>query len=203
MIRPGPFRQILIPAAAALFFSISATGADAAGPGGLVKGLPKALGEARAATPTLAPFAYVIFCKQEPEECRPGGGPERVDVSDAAVGELVAVNDEVNRSIRPVNDRPRNGLADVWSLDPPQGDCEDYALTKRHRLIRAGWPAGALRIAVVRTRSGEGHAVLLVRTDRGDLVLDNLNPRITGWKSAGLTLVKVQSGAAPKRWFTL
>ena len=45
---------------------------------------------------------------------------------------------------------------------------------ERRDLIEKGWPVGALLITVVRQRNGEGHAVLTVETDRGDLVLDSL-----------------------------
>ncbi len=57
---------------------------------------------------------------------------------------------------------------------PTAGDCEDIALLKRRDLIEKGWPVGALLMTVVRQANGEGHAVLTVLTDRGDLVLDNL-----------------------------
>ncbi len=46
-------------------------------------------------------------------------------------------------------------------------------LLKRRLLIRAGWPREALLITVVRDRKDEGHAVLTVKTDRGEFILDN------------------------------
>ena len=58
------------------------------------------------------------------------------------------------------------------------GDCEDYVLLKRKMLIDAGWPREALLITVVRDRKGEGHAVLTVKTDKGELVLDNQNENV-------------------------
>ena len=54
-----------------------------------------------------------------------------------------------------------------------KGDCEDYALLKRHTLIRKGWPVGSLLLTVVRDEKGEGHAVLTARTKQGDFILDN------------------------------
>lgn len=88
---------------------------------------------------------------------------------------------------------------DIWSLNPRAGDCDDYVMTKRHRLIKAGLPASALRVAIVRTRTGEGHAVLLVATADGELVLDNLRRNIIGRHRTGYSFIKVAS-ANPNVW---
>lgn len=109
--------------------------------------------------------------------------------------QLESVNRSVNRSIRPKNDRGK----DVWAINVSAGDCEDYALTKRARLIRMGFPAGALRMAVARTSSGEGHAVLVVRSSDGDLVLDNRHSTIRRWGQTDLRMVSVAT-ANPLRW---
>jgi len=94
--------------------------------------------------------------------------------------------------------RSRDG-GDTWSVDPAYGDCEDYAMTKRSHLIHMGVPASALRIAYVKTSWGEGHAVLVVRTDSGELVLDNLTRAILPIQQTGLRVVSM-SGANPSRW---
>jgi predicted transglutaminase-like cysteine proteinase len=65
-------------------------------------------------------------------------------------------------------------IADLDTLVPPQDgfDCEDHALTVRALAGRdLGIPLGALRLAVCETT--ETHAVLLVCTDQGELVVDN------------------------------
>jgi len=116
-----------------------------------------------------APVGFQIFCLTNRSHCR-GGGAEQVRLTQAVLSTLQSVNAQVNRSISPSNDRQ-----DVWSLGVTRGDCEDFVLAKRAALIRAGLPASALRIAAATTRSGIGHAVLIVRTNEGDLVLDNLN----------------------------
>ncbi|HET8728448.1 MAG TPA: transglutaminase-like cysteine peptidase [Alphaproteobacteria bacterium] len=74
--------------------------------------------------------------------------------------------------------RPEPLGRDSWRtlLPGEPGDCEDLALTKRERLIRAGLPVGALRPATCRLRGtpfapGDGHAVLTVETDLGTYVL--------------------------------
>ncbi len=42
------------------------------------------------------------------------------------------------------------GVEDYWTIPVSgRGGCEDYALLKRQRLMRAGWPASALLMTVV------------------------------------------------------
>lgn len=94
------------------------------------------------------------------------------------------INRDVNRQIRSGSDTRVYGRDDYWAVPNganARGDCEDYVLAKRQALVRAGYPTGALSIAVVETRWGEVHAVLLVATDEGDFVLDNLTGRISRW----------------------
>ncbi|WP_240543982.1 transglutaminase-like cysteine peptidase [Bradyrhizobium canariense] len=51
---------------------------------------------------------------------------------------------------------------------PSAGNCGDYAVTKRHLLLRLGWPSSSLLLGEVTIRTtGEHHLVLLV--------LDNLS----------------------------
>ncbi len=139
------------------------------------------------------PFAFIIFCVRNPAECRTASADE-VRLNNELMATLQSVNRSVNRSIRPQNER-----GDVWAINVVTGDCEDYALTKRSRLIAAGFPPGALRIAIVRIASGEGHAVLVVKTDEADLVLDNRTNTIKPWNETGLRWVAM-SGANPRQW---
>jgi predicted transglutaminase-like cysteine proteinase len=150
--------------------------------------------------PALAPFSHVLFCRHYPGECTPPAGQGTVTLGKRLAGELDRVNRAVNRMIRPVRETGRGIDGDRWLIAPASGDCDDYAVTKRHRLVAAGWPPAALRIAVVFTPQGEGHAVLVVRTDAGDVVLDNRTDRILGWDKTGLRFVKMQSGIHPLLW---
>ena len=83
------------------------------------------------------------------------------------------------------------------------GDCEDLALLKQKMLEQRGWPAEALTIAVVREWNGAGHAVLVVSTDKGDLVLDNKTWKIESWTETPYTWVKRQSRKRPYVWVSL
>lgn len=149
---------------------------------------------------TLEPFSHVLFCKRYPDECAGTGGPEAIELAEPKRAELAEVNRDVNGEIRPLND---SGGDDVWTLSPRAGDCEDYAVTKRQRLIAQGWPASTLRLAIGFTRKGEGHLVLVVRTTRGDLVLDNETDAIRGWRDAGLNWRSVQSASNPRVWYEI
>ena len=82
---------------------------------------------------------------------------------------------------------------EYWAYPTSFGDCEDYVLMKRHMLIQRGWHPSSLLITVVLQNNGEGHAVLTVRTDRGDFILDNLNHLILKWKDTEYSFVKRQS----------
>ena len=145
----------------------------------------------------MAPFAMIQFCVRSPGDCRRSDGHASIAWS-LAVWQLIArTNTHVNRTIRPVHDAAG---ADVWSVGVVRGDCEDFALTKRRTLMRAGLPASALRMAVATTPSGEGHAVLVVTTSRGDFVLDNRTDLIVSWRSTDLDWIKIASAQDPRLW---
>ena len=121
------------------------------------------------------PAGWLNWCLADLARCRPAA-PERLP---AATPDLLAllerVQGEVNAAIAP---RQEPAGRDLWQAGAPSGDCEDYALTKRQRLLAAGLPGAALHLATVLLPHGERHAVLAVDTDQGTLVLDNLRPRI-------------------------
>jgi predicted transglutaminase-like cysteine proteinase len=110
---------------------------------------------------------------------------------------LQRINRRVNASIRPQMEAAGD---DLWQIAPVSGDCEDYALTKRRDLIEQGWPAHVLRMATARTFEGEAHAVLVVTTSQGDIVLDNRTNVIKPWNHTDLRFIKVQSAEDPRQW---
>lgn len=190
--------KLLVCAVTALTMTLPAIG-EAAGPASLGRELGRA-GHAfvPAAQRVAAPFASIIFCGQNPQECRAPRSRNyalEIRLTQKRASELQDVNLTVNKRIRPVEDD-----SDTWSLEPAAGDCEDYAISKRHELIARGWPPQTLRLAVVYTPFGEGHMVLVVRTDKGDMVLDNRNGSIRPWNKTGLRWVMIQSPVNPARW---
>ena len=111
------------------------------------------------------------------------------------------VNRAVNRQIAEVADQAQYNRQEFWALPTSMGgDCEDFALLKRQQLMAMGVPGERLLIATVLDRQRRGHAVLVLRTDRGDVVLDNLTNRIKHWSQTGYTFLRMQDPDAPSRW---
>ena len=127
-----------------------------------------------------------------------------VVLSPTAWRDLVRVNRWVNGKIKPLTDMEHWGVVERWSYpDDGYGDCEDYVLLKRKMLIQAGWPRQALLITVVRDQRGDGHAVLTVKTDKGEFILDNQNEEILLWSETSYRFVKRQSQGDPNVWVSL
>lgn len=111
------------------------------------------------------------------------------------------INAEVNRTTRQITDQSQYKRPEVWALPTRRGgDCEDFALLKKHKLIDAGIAPDRLLIATVLDTHFRGHAVLVVRTGQGDVVLDNLTSRILPWESTGYIFLKMQSPDIPGGW---
>jgi predicted transglutaminase-like cysteine proteinase len=154
---------------------------------------------------TSVPAGYLQFCQDNPGDCRDEAEEARdVVLSKTAWRDLKAVNDRVNQAIEPVTDQDNYGVAEYWAYPTNgKGDCEDYVLLKRKLLIDAGWPRSALLVTVVRDKKGDGHAVLMVKTDRGEFVLDNQEAKILPWQDTGYRYVKRQSQADQNLWVSL
>jgi predicted transglutaminase-like cysteine proteinase len=161
--------------------------------------------------PTLAPMAHTVFCLRYREDCE----VQKVDFRKRTVAmtvdrlnELNTINRQVNRDIVP--EPNLGGLAtEQWLVSPPAGDCNDYAVTKRHELLARGWPSRSLLLSEVVVPSGEHHLVLVVRmtdTDQMrdiDLVLDNLNANLRPIGITPYKWVRMESPSNPKYWSTV
>jgi predicted transglutaminase-like cysteine proteinase len=117
---------------------------------------------------------------------------------------LTRTNDTVNRSIAERSDQQVYGVSEYWATPLEAGlkvgDCEDYALEKRRALVAAGVPASALSLAVVTTPQGQDHAVLLVATDKGEYVLDNLSAWVLPWAKTPYRWRERQVAGQAARW---
>lgn len=154
---------------------------------------------------TSQPVGHHELCARLPVECKERA-PARAlfHLTPERWVELIAVNDSVNTSITPETDLANYGQEEYWAYpDDGKGDCEDFVLLKRRELMAMGWPAGSLPITVVRQTNGDGHAVLTVRTDRGDLVLDNLESKIKLWSDTDYQFVKRQSDRDSGQWVSI
>lgn len=153
---------------------------------------------------TSQPVGHYEFCRTHSSECGATGSVEaRVALNPALWNQLVAVNTKVNRTIIPETDEELYHRPEFWAYPTTAGDCEDLVLEKRRELIGKGWPVGALLITVVRQRNGEGHAVLTALTDRGDVILDNLQQRVRLWSDTDYAYVKRQSSTNAGVWMAI
>ena len=145
-------------------------------------------------TPVLAeppPAGFQFYCLRN--NCKPSGAAS-IPYSDKLMVDMSRVTTSVNRSIR-----YRTEGRERWQANVSSGDCEDFALTKRHRLIRMGYPASALRMAVGHTSKGEYHAVLVVVTSNGRYALDNLTDQVLPIGKSKVRIRKMAS-ANPMVW---
>lgn len=110
---------------------------------------------------------------------------------------------KINTAVKPVSDLELYGVDEYWTYPTDAGDCEDYVLEKRRILMREGVSPSNLLITVLRRPSGEGHAVLTVRTNIGDLILDNLNDKVKNWDETEYNFLKRQSTSHTGRWVTI
>ena len=155
--------------------------------------------------PTSQPIGHYDFCKAHPAECsiRPTNLAPAT-MSNALLRKLASVTARVNAAVKPMSDMDIYGRDEVWAYpDKGVGDCEDYVLEKRRELGRMGVSLADLLITVVRKPDGEGHAVLTVRTDKGDYVLDNLNDKVRPWDQTGYRFLKRQAIDNPGRWVSI
>ena len=109
------------------------------------------------------------------------------------------LRNDIVLSLRRLRETPAFGI----TYPDSAADCEDYVLIKRKRLMEAGIAPSNLLITVVLQPNGEGHAVLTVRTDRGDFVLDNMRNKVLLWSQTEYRYLKRQSSVNAGKWVKL
>lgn len=150
------------------------------------------------------PKGFYELCARDAKGCPVATthrGPVVAQLTPAAFAALNALNRQINEQVQPITDADQYGVVDVWNAPGvAAGDCEDYAMTKRAALIARGWPAEALLLGIVKGSDSPFHAILIVRTDRGDFVLDNLSDRVQAWTETGYDWVIRQSATNSAKW---
>lgn len=153
---------------------------------------------------TSQPIGHYEFCQKYKGECNvKSKATVAPRVTERGWATIRQVNAQVNREITPVTDQELFGRDEVWAYPQQAGDCEDFVLEKRKRLMSKGFSAGELLITVVRKPDGEGHAVLTVRTAQGDFVLDNLENGVKLWTQTPYRYLKRQASFNSGRWVTI
>jgi predicted transglutaminase-like cysteine proteinase len=152
---------------------------------------------------TKAPSGWLQLCAENAEECRPVADQARkVILTPNLLQQLYEINKHVNNRVKWISDSELYGRAERWAYPLDRGDCEDIVLLKRRLLANAGWPQGALLITIVEERGPdrERHAVLTVRSDRGEMILDNQTPEILFWYETNYRYLSRQSATDPNIW---
>ena len=118
---------------------------------------------------------------------------------------LARVNQWVNREIAYVNDDRNYRQRDFWAtaeqtIARGKGDCEDFAILKMQMLRAAGVDAERMKLVLLRDLAANAdHAFLLVQTDAGKLVLDNVTDRLYDGSQAN-SVRPVLSFSENRRW---
>ena len=166
-------------------------------------GKPLRAGAAMTGAEVPIPYGWMDFCQRQPQECsQPVLPAQEIAVTAEAWKKLDGVNRLVNAAIEPISNIDHWGtMLDHWDYPVDgKGDCKIFALEKRRQLIASGFPRQALLMTIVKDIEGRGHAILTVKTDRGDFILDNLTDQIRPWSATGYRFVKRQSQKDPNVW---
>lgn len=187
-------RKGISAAIATVFFTLLAAGSSSATPAAM-----EIVGKAN------PPIGHYEFCRVYSSECTPLSvePSSSMTLTEDKWRTILDINYTVNTTIEPLTDQEIYGVEERWAYPDAVGDCEDYVLLKRKRLIEAGISPSNLLITVVLQPNGEGHAVLTVRTDRGDFVLDNMRNKVLLWSQTEYRFLKRQSSANAGKWVKL
>ena len=153
---------------------------------------------------TSQPIGHYEFCQKYMSECDIRSKltpPPRVTEYGWKV--VRDINKEVNSTIIAMTDLEVYGKDEAWEYPKTAGDCEDFVLLKRRKLMERGLAVSDLLITVVRKPDGEGHAVLTLRTNDGDFILDNLSDDVKLWTDTNYTYLKRQASFNTGRWVSI
>jgi len=92
---------------------------------------------------------------------------------------IYVVNNFINTNITPEEDIVTHGINEYWSNPITDqiwsADCENYVLAKFDMLAFNEWiPRNRMRMAVVTLNDWSGHAIWVIDTDKGIVIIDNL-----------------------------
>lgn len=153
---------------------------------------------------TSQPIGHYEFCRLNRDECNVKSKPGTLPRLTPRGWDVVRdINTSINAAITPATDAEVYGREEVWAYPADAGDCEDFVLLKREKLMKAGFSPADLLITVVRKPDGEGHAVLTLRSAQGDFILDNLVNDVKLWTETPYSYLKRQASFDTGRWVTI
>ena len=135
------------PLARALLFAVAAGLMTAASAMAEIKGSPSMV----TGGITSQPIGHYEFCQKYSDECNIRNKmtpPPRV--TEYGWGVIREINTSVNTTIVAMTDQEIYGKDEVWEYPTTAGDCEDFVLLKRKKLIERGFSVADLLITVVR-----------------------------------------------------
>ena len=154
----------------------------------------------------LPPMAHTMFCVKYPQECAKSEASIAYLIADQKVllAELESVNQMINEAIWPLRTKASSSFDNQWMLFPAKGNCNDYAVSKRHELKARGWPSSGLLLAEVALDTGEHHLVLVVTAGASTYILDNLTSEVVPLtNSVGYRWIRIQSPQTPEMWVSM
>lgn len=180
----------LIISAVVLTALISGKEAHAAGVGGFARALSSVL-------------AAQIQTSEIPAIERHDGADDAVlTLTFAKRRELTRINAAVNSAITGM-DGYFDDVTGGFSLDQSADACLDCADLKRDHLISLGWSAKAMRIAYAVNGLGRIERVLVVATDRGDLILGDNSPMIDMSGKQATDLIRTRQPAVTRAYYDI
>lgn len=154
-------------------------------------------------TRVVAPKGFRAFCSRFVGQCDGTGDRQVVPLTADKLAELRSVQYGVNQRVTYKSDLEVYGISEYWMFPTHSGDCEDYALEKRQRLINMGWPRSSLLFAAGQLQNGEYHLVLVAVTDQGDIVLDSNRMDLHHWQDMPIRWIMRQSARSERVWRTI
>ncbi|MDA0240312.1 MAG: transglutaminase-like cysteine peptidase [Proteobacteria bacterium] len=151
----------------------------------------------------VAPKGFRAFCTRFVGQCDGAGERQVVPLTADRLAELKSVQHGVNQRVSYKSDFEIYGISEYWTFPVNSGDCEDYALEKRQRLISMGWPRSSLLFAAGQLQNGEYHLVLIAVTDQGDIVLDSNREELRHWQDMPIRWIMRQSARSERVWRTI
>lgn len=186
-----PVARIVYSAALALSMGMLAAPSDAAGIRNGAYLIPQMVAD--------APEGFNGLCQRYSWACASKGNQPAFNNQSMQL--VRRVNSQINRRYRQIEDGRQYNQEEVWALPTRRGgDCEDFALVKKLELIEAGIAPNRLLLATALDRRNNSHAVLIVRTNQGDYVLDNQRRSVLHWRDTGYTFLKLQNPNRPYQW---
>jgi predicted transglutaminase-like cysteine proteinase len=174
--------------------------------GGMPDGAGSALQNA-AAMPAPQPVGAKDYCAVIPAAaaqpfwdnfCQADAAPVTVALTPERWNELASIQNQVDGSIT-------YNATSSWDPLSSVGDCKTYSAATALTLLEHGWPAGAVRIATAfvndgSAQQGASHAVVLVDTDKGTIVLDSRQAGPRAWESLSYIWLSAEIPGGHGNW---